>query len=104
VRELENCIERAVALAAYDHLTPDDLPARVRAYVPEQFVIEGDRSEDLIPLADLERKYIQRVMNAVGGNKSKAARVLGIDRRTLYRMFEREQGAPPTPTPPEPGR
>jgi two-component system response regulator HydG len=101
VRELENCIERAVALAAYDHLTPDDLPARVRAYVPEQFVIEGDRAEDLIPLADLERKYIQRVMNAVGGNKSKAARVLGIDRRTLYRMFEREQGAPSSPAPPE---
>ncbi len=108
VRELENCIERAVALAAFDHLTPDDLPARVRSYQPEQFVIEADRSEDLITLAELERRYTARVMKAVNGNKSKAARVLGIDRRTLYRMFDREQqggsNSAPTSDLPEPGR
>ena len=58
-----------------------------------------DAETELATLSDLERRYVQRVMVLVGGNKSRAARVLGLDRRTLYWMLEREPGAAvPTPT------
>ena len=46
----------------------------------------------LITLSELEHRYLQRVLSLVGGNKSRAARVLGLDRRTLYRMLDRERG------------
>jgi two-component system response regulator HydG len=52
-------------------------------------VIAGDDPSDLAPLEQVERRYVARVMDAVGQNKSAAARVLGIDRKRLYRMLER---------------
>jgi DNA-binding NtrC family response regulator len=99
VRELENCIERSVALTRYDHVTVEDLPEKVRAYESKQRPVTPDAETELVTLSELERRYVQRVMVLVGGNKSRAARVLGLDRRTLYRMLEREPGAAvPTPT------
>jgi DNA-binding NtrC family response regulator len=89
VRELENCMEFAVALAAFDEITVSDLPDKVRAFRPTQIVLSSSDPEQLVTLAELERRYVLRVLESVDGNKAAAARVLGIERRTLYRMLER---------------
>ncbi len=89
VRELENCIERAVALARFDQLTVEDLPEKIRAYRNDRFKVSVDDSTEVIPMDDVERGYILRVLNLVGGNKARAAQLLGFDRRTLYRKLER---------------
>jgi two-component system response regulator HydG len=89
VRELQNCIERAVVLARSDRITRDDLPEKVRAYRPEQHGPAAVDPLELVALEEVERRYILRVLDAVHGNKSKAAQVLGLDRKTLYRRLER---------------
>ncbi len=89
VRELENCMEYAVALATYNEIVVNDLPDKVRAYRPTQIVLSSSDPEQLVSLEELERRYVLRVLENVGGNKAAAARVLGIERRTLYRMLER---------------
>src|SRR4051812_38246664 len=89
VRELENCIERAVALAQYDQLTVEDLPEKVRAYAVGRFVFSADDTTEVVPMEQVERSYIQRVLTLMGGNKARTAQVLGLDRRTLYRKLER---------------
>jgi two-component system response regulator HydG len=88
VRELENCIERAVALSRYDELTVNDLPEKIRDHRSSRLIIDTDRPTELVTLAEVERRYVRRVLEAVGGNKSQAARVLGIDRRSLYRRLD----------------
>jgi two-component system response regulator HydG len=88
VRELENCVESAVALAEHDKITLGDLPERVRDHHPSQLVVGSDPS-DLVSLDEVERRYIRRVLAAVAGNKTKAARILGVERRTLYRKLQR---------------
>ncbi len=95
VRELENSIERAVVLTRFDHLMVEDLPERVRATstIPDPVLATADGTEELLTLAELERRYIHRMMVLVGGNKSRAARILGLDRRTLYRIFDRERAS-----------
>jgi two-component system response regulator HydG len=94
VRELENCMERAVALADRDAITPEDLPDRIRRGSGNQVLIRADASDELVSLEEMERRYILRVMHAVGGNKKLAAQVLGLDRSTLYRKLERFQVLP----------
>jgi DNA-binding NtrC family response regulator len=89
VRELQNCIERAVTLARFEEITVDDLPEKVREYRAAYLVVGGDDPSELAPLEEVERRYILRVLETVGGNKSVAARVLGIERKTLYRKLER---------------
>jgi two-component system response regulator HydG len=89
VRELRNCIERAVALTQFDELTVDDLPARISAYRPSHVVVAGDDPSELAPLEEVERRYILRVLDSVAGNKTLAAKVLGLDRATLYRKLDR---------------
>jgi two-component system response regulator HydG len=89
VRELQNCIERSVALARYDHIGADDLPEKVRSYRSSHVLVAGDDPSELVRMEELERRYIARVMEAVGGNKTAAARILGLDRKRLYRMLER---------------
>jgi len=84
VRELSNLIERAVALCDHDTLLPQDLdfpkgPQAIDA------LLSGDRAP--VRLDELERLYVRRVLESRGGNKAEAARVLGINRRTLYRML-----------------
>ncbi len=93
VRELQNCIERAVALAAEELLTPADLPERVRDATPKSSRPTGSEPVDLLPMDEIERRHVYRVLEAAGGNKSRAAEVLGFDRRTLYRKLERYQHA-----------
>jgi two-component system response regulator HydG len=89
VRELENCIARGIAFARYDELTIDDLPEKVRAYEADRFVVSANDELELLTLDELERRYIRRVLTIVGGNKSRAAQILGLDRRTLYPKAER---------------
>lgn len=85
VRELANVIERAVAMADHDVILPEDLDFPDAAQRPEQ-VLDVAIDEEL-SLEEMERAYIQRVVEAQGGNKAAAARLLGITRRTLYRKL-----------------
>jgi DNA-binding NtrC family response regulator len=89
VRELQNCIERAVALTRFEELRVDDLPEKVRDYRFSHVVVAGNDPTELVPLEEVERRYILRVLDAAGGNKSVAARILGMERKTLYRKLER---------------
>jgi DNA-binding NtrC family response regulator len=89
VRELENCMERAVALARFDEITLDDLPAKIREHRPTEVFTVSDDPNDLPAMHVVEERYIRKVLAAVGGNKTLAAKVLGFDRRTLYRKLER---------------
>jgi two-component system, NtrC family, response regulator AtoC len=88
VRELQNCMERAVALAEHDEIRPEDLPERVRTYRPPQPTTPCGNASSLRPLDHVERDHILGVLEAVSGNKSQAARILGLDRKTLYRKLE----------------
>ena len=99
VRELENAIERAVAVAKGNVVLPSDLPPEVGGGAGTAAAIaagggggQGDAGiiADRPSLSELERRYIQLVLQESGGNKKKAAEKLGIDRRTLYRALERE--------------
>ncbi|HLK40515.1 MAG TPA: helix-turn-helix domain-containing protein, partial [Polyangiaceae bacterium] len=89
VRELQNCIERAVALTRHDHLRVEDLPERVRDYHRSHVLVVSDDPSELVPMEEVERRYIQRVLEAVQGNKAAAARVLGYDRKRLYRKIDK---------------
>ena len=91
VRELANCIERAVALTQHDQILVEDLPERIRDYRREHVLVTGEDPSELVPLAEIERRYIARVLEAVGGNKTLAARILGLDRKTLYRKLDRSE-------------
>ena len=92
VRELENIVERAVALTEGDLIGPDDLPR----------TMQERKSQDRIAMAiaqgftldQLEREYIERVLEAEGGNKTRAAQRLGLDRKTLYRKLEEYAASP----------
>jgi two-component system response regulator HydG len=88
VRELQNCIEHAVALAAHDRITLDDLPDRIRIHHGSTPPAVGSDPSALAPLEEIERRYVEQVLAAVGGRKAAAARVLGLDRKTLYRKLE----------------
>jgi two-component system response regulator HydG len=100
VRELQNCIEHAIALTDGDEILADDFPitfttGSLRAPSAPRLEARsgGNKGEGLLPLAEVERRHILDVLGAVGGNKRLAARVLGVDRRTLYRKLETYEGA-----------
>ena len=86
VRELGNVIERAVALVEGETIRVEDLPGVVRERKPLDLMASA-LSRDLT-LGELEREYIERVVRAEGGNKTRAAQKLGLDRKTLYRKLE----------------
>jgi two-component system response regulator HydG len=88
VRELQNVIERAVILTHHDRLVLDDLPESLAS----EEALGGNAArqggtKDFVPLEEVERHYILEVLDAVGGNRSVAARILGIDRRTIIRKL-----------------
>jgi two-component system response regulator HydG len=89
VRELQNCIERAVALADTEAIRVQDLPDRIQEQAPDRIVLPLGPAEEFLSMSEIEQQYIRRVMAATGGNKTRAARVLGFDRKTLYRKLER---------------
>ena len=82
VRELENAIQAAIALSPEETITVDDLRLEVET---------GDQTKDVGPLTlgEVERRHIEGVLQAVEGNRQEAARILGIDRTTLYRKLQR---------------
>ena len=91
-RELENVIERAIALAEGTEIEASDLPSAGSAPDP------SDRSTDAflrasaereLTLREVEELYIEEILRRQGGNKVRSARILGIDRKTLYRRAER---------------
>jgi two-component system response regulator HydG len=88
VRELENCIERAVALTCYENLTVEDFPEKIRNYHRTQALLVSDDPAELVNMEEVEKRYILRVLEAVGGNRTLAAKILGFDRKTLYRKLE----------------
>ncbi len=91
VRELRNVIERAVALTRYNKLAVEDLPEKIREYRSSQVFIGGEDPSELVPIEEVERRYIDHVLRAVDGNKTVAARILGLDRKTLYRKLQQSR-------------
>ena len=86
IRELAHVIERGVVMSRGDLIDVDDLPLEIRAPVSEA---PTDLLEDRPTLEELKRRYIQQVLTENEGNMTRAAAVLGVDRRSLYRMLER---------------
>jgi DNA-binding NtrC family response regulator len=96
VRELHNVLERGIALCEGEVIRADDLPNHVREKKPADFLQVALARR--MTLSELEREYIERVLDDEGGNKTRAAQRLGLDRKTLYRKLEeytRAGGAPP---------
>jgi len=83
VRELENAIERALVLGQDSAIHIEDLPDDLR-----QSLLSSPGPEHVRLLADMEREQIIKALRAAGGNKTAAARLLGLDRKTLYRKLE----------------
>ena len=90
VRELENALEAAVALNRSGVLMPEDFPDKLRAASGN-----GSRLEEMFvtlpTLEELEDKYLGHVLSITRGNKTMTSRILGVDRKTLYRMEARSQ-------------
>jgi DNA-binding NtrC family response regulator len=91
VRELANLIERAVTLCPGTQIMPTDLPQTVHARsagIPGGSVHEGTPADTVMPtLRQMQLRYVHYVLDQVDGNKRRAAQVLGIGRRTLYRYL-----------------
>jgi two-component system response regulator HydG len=110
VRELENCIERAVALCRLDEITISELPPSVMTSGDPDVLIGKLAPSDMVTLDEMGRRYVRKVLDVTAGNKSQAAKLLGIDRRSVYRwLAEGEPGAgpgqpgqPAEPAPPAP--
>ena len=95
-RELENVIERALVLSDAPELGSADLPLAALA-PPQEAAPAADFARSAaarqLPLREVETRYIDEILRLTGGNKVRAARILGIDRKTLYRRAERDARA-----------
>ncbi|HTR55182.1 MAG TPA: sigma-54 dependent transcriptional regulator [Kofleriaceae bacterium] len=89
VRELGNCLERAVALAHFEEIQVEDLPDKVRQQKSPRPSLSGNDVPELLTLEEVERRHVLRVLEACHGNRTDAAKVLGLDRKTLYRKLLR---------------
>lgn len=88
VRELRNTIEGAVTMARGSVIRLDDLPLSLRER-PRDCGASSDSTSELLPLSEIERRHVLATLDAVGGNKSEAARILGVDRKTLQARLAR---------------
>lgn len=88
VRELENAVERAIALNSSGVLTPEDFPEEIRQRQAQQEP-KPSHPGRLVTLAEKQKEYVLEVLRATNNNVSQAAKILDIDRRTLYRILER---------------
>ncbi len=89
VRELRNAIEHAVALTRYEKIAVEDLPKKIQAYQNDHILVGTSNPTELVSIEEVERRYILHVLKTVGGNRSLAARILKLDRKTLYRKLHR---------------
>jgi two-component system response regulator AtoC len=96
VRELENCMERASAICNGTEIVVADLPGKVQNHQVARLELVTTTPTEMITLDEMERRYVRQVLTSVKGNKTHAARVLGIDRRSLYRRLEAPEPQPPT--------
>lgn len=93
VREFRNAVERAVTFCNTDRIMPEHLPVRIRRHAPEPGTktipvpLLDDGDAVLPSLAEIEQRYIEHVLFRVNGNKKRAAAILGVARRTLYRRL-----------------
>ncbi|MFZ0890062.1 MAG: sigma-54 dependent transcriptional regulator [Candidatus Binataceae bacterium] len=90
IRELQNAVQHAVILCRDEHITPADLPAKIAGGDHAAVNLEEAVTRRMT-LDKLEREYVRAVVATVKGNKSEAAAILGIDRKTLYRKLEDEK-------------
>jgi two-component system, NtrC family, response regulator HydG len=88
IRELQNAIQRAVILSRGDLIARADLPPKVAGYTAPSISMIDEAVARRLSVEQLEREYVRAVLESVGGNKSEAAAILGIDRKTLYRKLE----------------
>jgi DNA-binding NtrC family response regulator len=95
VRELRNVMQRAATFATSDRLMPDDLPDRLRE-ANKAAALVASASQQQLPLRSVERAYVLEVLRSVEGNKSRAAEILELDRKTLYRKLA-EYASEPEP-------
>jgi two-component system response regulator HydG len=91
VRELESCIERAAALCRGSEIDVGDLPKNVVEHQATRLELSTSSPQDLLTLDEINHRYVRQVLAAVGGNKTRAAKILGIDRRSIYRRLEPPQ-------------
>ncbi len=75
-------------MARLEELTEEDLPAQIAETADSRVIVSGGAAEDLLSLEEVTRQYVQHVLEIAGGNKSEAARILGLGRRTLYRKLQ----------------
>ena len=92
IRELENVLARALALRSGQSITLRDLPPEVTKAAPATVSAGLLEQPPTLPLDEVERRYILRVLESTHGNKLKAADILGIDRSTLHRKLKQMQG------------
>ena len=85
IRELENVIGHACMMSQDEMIDVKDLPSQLRLAMPKDAPMQGD----IVPLAELNRTYVFRILEQAGGNKALAAKMLGINRVTLYRILKR---------------
>lgn len=92
VRELQNALERAVTFCQGERILPQHLPERIAEATDLQRESDPNNTQtvtgSLRPLSDVQRDYVRYVLRETGGNKRKAAEILGVTRRTLYRWLE----------------
>jgi two-component system response regulator HydG len=88
VRELENCIERAAALCRGEEIDADALPRKLLEHKSTRLELSTASPAELLTLDEMQHRYVRHVLAAVGGNKTQAAHILGIDRRSIYRRLE----------------
>ena len=75
-------------MTRYDRLGVEDLPEKICNYRSSQVFIGGEDPTELVALEEIEQRYILHVLQSVDGNKTLAARILGLDRKTLYRKLK----------------
>lgn len=89
VRELRNAIEHAVTLTTFDKIVPKDLPEKIRLFKKDYILLGSEDVTELISMEEMERRYIMHVLKTTDGNRTLTARILKVDRKTLYRKLQR---------------